>query len=235
MPTLSLSNQSHETRDRLIEAGTRLFAEHGFKGVSVRDLCTEAGANVAAVNYHFGGKQGLYDAIFDSTLAAEDSRFREALETVAALAARGREDRSQLAAAVGLYVRNLLGPLTAEDRRRWFAVLAIREMAFPGEGFEQIYRRRAEPAQTALTSIVTAARGADTPCETDYLQVHALTGMIWSFGIAKAILWKRMGWHGYTPELIQTVGDIITDLICRALAITPSASKGRPAGADTPE
>jgi AcrR family transcriptional regulator len=48
------------TRERLIAAATRLFAEHGFHSVSVRDICSEAGANVAAVNYHFQGKLGLY-------------------------------------------------------------------------------------------------------------------------------------------------------------------------------
>ncbi|WP_200330778.1 CerR family C-terminal domain-containing protein [Thiocystis violacea] len=222
-----------ETRDRLIEAGIRLFAEHGFKGVAVRDLCTEAEANIAAVNYHFGSKQGLYAAIFDTTLAADEARFREALATITALAERGRDEPSQLATAVNLYVRNLLGPLTGEERMRWFAVLAIREMAFPGDGFEQIYRRRAEPAQTALTRIVIAARQADTACETDCLQAHALLGMIWSFGIAKAILWKRLDWERYTPERIQTISDIITDLMCRALGIAPDRRPGERADTST--
>jgi AcrR family transcriptional regulator len=49
-----------DTRERLVAAATRLFAEHGFHKVSVRDICAEAGANVAAVNYHFAGKLGLY-------------------------------------------------------------------------------------------------------------------------------------------------------------------------------
>ncbi len=40
-----------------------LFAEHGFDNVTVRDICQQARANVAAVNYHFGGKSGLYDEV----------------------------------------------------------------------------------------------------------------------------------------------------------------------------
>ena len=39
-----------ETRQRLLDAAARLFAEHGFEKVTVRDICKEAGANVAAVN-----------------------------------------------------------------------------------------------------------------------------------------------------------------------------------------
>jgi len=49
-----------ETRDRVLKAAERLFAERGFKKVTVRDICRAARANVAAVNYHFGDKQGLY-------------------------------------------------------------------------------------------------------------------------------------------------------------------------------
>ena len=51
----------HEsTRRRLLEAAEVIFAEKGFKHANVREICQQAGANVAAVNYHFGGKEQLY-------------------------------------------------------------------------------------------------------------------------------------------------------------------------------
>ena len=51
-------------RDRLLDAAERLFCEKGFHGTSVRDLTTEANCNVAAINYHFGGKVELYSQMF---------------------------------------------------------------------------------------------------------------------------------------------------------------------------
>ncbi len=48
------------TRDRLIEVACAQFAERGFRGTTVARICREAGANIAAVNYHFGGKESLY-------------------------------------------------------------------------------------------------------------------------------------------------------------------------------
>ena len=54
------------TRDRLLEVAIALFAAHGYAGTSVRAICDAAGANVAAVNYHFGGKRALYDAALDA-------------------------------------------------------------------------------------------------------------------------------------------------------------------------
>ena len=57
------------TRARLLDAATELFAERGFRRVTVRDISVAAKANVAAVNYHFGDKRRLYAAVLDAALA----------------------------------------------------------------------------------------------------------------------------------------------------------------------
>lgn len=51
------------TRERLILAATRLFADGGYRGASVRDICNLARANPGAVSYHFGGKKQLYRSV----------------------------------------------------------------------------------------------------------------------------------------------------------------------------
>src|ERR1700743_147511 len=48
------------TRKKLLEVAGRVFAEHGYYAATVRDICAQAGSNVAAVNYHFRDKLGLY-------------------------------------------------------------------------------------------------------------------------------------------------------------------------------
>jgi len=55
-----LQQQEHSTRQRLIEAAGQLFAEKGFNGTSIRQVCAQAKVNLSAVDYHFGGKEGLY-------------------------------------------------------------------------------------------------------------------------------------------------------------------------------
>jgi len=85
------------TRQRLLDAGLRLFADKGFGGVTVRDLCRSADANVASVNYHFGDKLGLYREVMERALegAREDV-------TISAPEGAGPEDR------IRHYVRTLL-------------------------------------------------------------------------------------------------------------------------------
>jgi len=58
-----MSGGAKSTKERLLEATEQLVAEQGFDGVSLRDITTGAGVNVAAVNYHFGSKEKLYEAI----------------------------------------------------------------------------------------------------------------------------------------------------------------------------
>jgi TetR/AcrR family transcriptional regulator, regulator of cefoperazone and chloramphenicol sensitivity len=53
------------TKKRLIEAAGEVFAEHGFRAATIREICKRANASVSAVNYHFHDKEGLYEAVFD--------------------------------------------------------------------------------------------------------------------------------------------------------------------------
>ena len=52
-----------KTRQRVLEAAVEGFAEHGFRKATVRNICKRANANVAAINYHFRDKEGLYTSV----------------------------------------------------------------------------------------------------------------------------------------------------------------------------
>jgi TetR/AcrR family transcriptional regulator, regulator of cefoperazone and chloramphenicol sensitivity len=64
-----------KTKERLLAAATRVFADRGFKDTTVREICTLAGANLAAVNYHFGSKDKLYSTVLGEFLSSAFSRF----------------------------------------------------------------------------------------------------------------------------------------------------------------
>src|SRR5688572_31708077 len=66
-----------DTRESLLDAAEKLFSEHGIQSASLRQITQHAGANLAAVNYHFGSKDGLVRAVFSRRLRPmNDERFR---------------------------------------------------------------------------------------------------------------------------------------------------------------
>src|SRR2546421_8184495 len=70
----------HETRTRILDVAEELFMQHGFEGASMRMLTAKAGVNLAAVNYHFGSKHALIEAVFRRRLDPMNASRLAALE-----------------------------------------------------------------------------------------------------------------------------------------------------------
>jgi AcrR family transcriptional regulator len=106
-------------REALLEAASRLFAEDGVSGVSLRRIAEEAGVTPAMVHYYFGSKEGLYDALLERT-------FSRVLERVGAVIARG--------GALAELLDVLIGTFAAEP---WIPPLVIREVLSEGGRFRE--------------------------------------------------------------------------------------------------
>jgi len=65
---VTLDATSAGTKTRILDAAERLFVEHGFEATSLRSLTSAAGVNLAAVNYHFGSKEELFQAVLTRRL-----------------------------------------------------------------------------------------------------------------------------------------------------------------------
>lgn len=84
------------TRERIIETAEVLFAKHGYEGTSLRDITEHAGVNIAAVNYHFGSKEGLLTALLDRVIAPINA---ERLDLLAKASTNGTPDLRQVLTA----------------------------------------------------------------------------------------------------------------------------------------
>ncbi len=78
------------TRDKLIEAAGHVFAERGYRAATIREICRRAGANVAAVNYTFGDKMGLYTEVLRHSVRAAQTAADE--RRAGCQPVRGRRD-----------------------------------------------------------------------------------------------------------------------------------------------
>ena len=113
------------TRQLLLDSAEHLFAEKGFADTSVRDITAKAGCNLAAVNYHFGGKENLYVSVFQRVLAKLCERRISGLRTSAAQGDLGLEG------ILRAFATAFLEPLVDTSRGRLMMLLFMREMARP--------------------------------------------------------------------------------------------------------
>ena len=88
------------TRAKLVDAAARLFTEHGFEGVTIRDLENAAGVQRGLLAYHFKDKKSLWQAMADETFSELQEQIDPRLELIADLSAR-----EQIAYIVRFYVR----------------------------------------------------------------------------------------------------------------------------------
>lgn len=119
------SEAAGTTRKRILDAAERLFADRGFLETSVRDITAEAGVNLAAINYHFGGKDALYGEVIVRRLRLLRTRRLEAIRGALRPAA-GRPKLEDLLRAFGEAV---LEPTSDWGEGRVVVQLLTRELA----------------------------------------------------------------------------------------------------------
>lgn len=110
-----------ESRERILYAALRLFAEHGFAKTSTREIAKAAGVNIAAISYYFGDKAGLYSATFNEPMGGSSA------DLVALFGAPGLA----IAEALRLYMTAYVEPLKHGEIVRQCMRLHMREMVEP--------------------------------------------------------------------------------------------------------
>lgn len=203
------------TRADLIHAGIRLFGRQGFAATSVRQLALEAQANIAAIAYHFGGKDGL-------RLACAQEFGRRMATALAATP--GRPDPTPAEARTELHriLRAMLGFLLGDRDASELVPFMLRELAEDGPGVDAVYQGFAEPTHRRLCGLWARATGMAPESETVRLAVFALIGQLMYFRIGQSIVTRRMGW----TTLGATEIDQITRRITRNLDAMLDSEQG---------
>ena len=180
-----MSEKDRETRERVLEAATRLFAANGFKKVTVREICQEAHANVAAVNYHFGDKLGLYRNVLDR--AIEPMR---ATSEAAKQAGDGRPPEEKLRA----YIRVFLERVVAHGQDTWIHQLMAHEIANPTAALDMVIDQVIRPRLAYISEVVAGMLGR-APDDDEVLRC-ALSVQAQCHGVMKNAMLQRV-----VPEL----------------------------------
>jgi AcrR family transcriptional regulator len=162
MPT----RPSKVTRNKIIRAAARIFAEAGYDGASIRNIVARADVNQAAISYHFGSKEGLYRAVLKIAL--------EALQADASTAPAPAELARE--AALRAFIRRQLRPMLARDELSQYLRIFNWETVRPTPAFRKFVAEEAGPYLAGAAALV---RRFLPPDATDK---QAVLGALWLFG-----------------------------------------------------
>jgi AcrR family transcriptional regulator len=200
------------TRAKLLEAAGQVFAEYGFHAATVREICARAGANVAAVNYHFGDKAELYEEVLrQAVFAAHDAPMREALSTMPAQEALRRA------------VRYMLGKLCGAGRPSWTMRLMAHEMTQPTAALGRVVDEIISPNYAMLRRIIGSM--LDLPADHDKTRfcVHSIIGQVLHYAHGRPVIARLWPDLKTTEEGLDQIAQHIADFSLAYLKAYPKA------------
>ncbi len=200
-PSITDKAEQDPTRAHLLEAAGEVFAEVGFRAATVREICQRAGANIAAVNYHFGDKEQLYRAVLRETHRAAMDKYPSDF----GLAPDARPEE-RLRAFVFSFLMRIFskGPSARHGK------LMAREMIEPTGALDEVVRENIRPMAERLMSIVGGLLGRKVEAETLHLCAMSVVSQILHYHHCRPVMMRMFPGMKFDTAAIEKLSDHIT-------------------------
>jgi AcrR family transcriptional regulator len=209
------------TRLALIRAALDLFGAKGFEAASTRAVAAAAGANLASIAYHFGGKQGLRLACADHVIET----IRGFLGPTLAAAGSAPPTSAEASALLERVLAAFVAFMVVRPEAQSIARFVVREMFEPTEAFERIYAEAFAPMHERFCAVWAAATGASADAAETRLATLAMLGQILYFRVARRVALRRLGWSDIGAREGEAIRAMLTTHLHAALA---AAREGAP-------
>jgi len=208
------------TRERIMDAALDLFGERGLTGTTVRDIAQRAKVNVAAISYHFGGKDELYRAVATTVIGSIEARVRH---RVAPLLDNPPRDPAAALKALEDLVETMVEVIVGPEEMRRVARFIIREQMQPTFAFEILFGVMSR-LHGAATRLLALAAGLDPEAKETMLRVFLILGQVLFLRIAEAAVLRRLQLKRYDEALLTDVKALVRQNV-RAMVL--AAREGR--------
>jgi AcrR family transcriptional regulator len=195
------SRAADPTREKLLEVAGHVFADRGYQAATIREICVRARANVAAVNYHFGDKLGLYTEVLRQSMrAAQLEAVQNALDKTA--------PPEDILRAV---IRARLRGLWRGDLPDWHFRILTHELAQPSPAFRQFINKVGRPIFNRLLELVGGMTGLPPDDDKTRLCAVSIMGQILAYVFPAPFLTRVWPGLKMTREQVERIADHIAD------------------------
>jgi TetR/AcrR family transcriptional regulator, regulator of cefoperazone and chloramphenicol sensitivity len=202
------------TRSRLLKAAAAVFAEIGFSAATVRQICTKAEVNVAAVNYHFGDKLGLYTEVLKHS-AGPDAQLKI---RAAMAAAPSAED------ALRIFARGMFEKAYG-DRPEADMKIITREMVNPTPAFDAVVDQVVRPQYKELCGVFGQIIGHPAGSDATRLCVYSFMGQILHYFHGREMIARLSPALSIPKERNRIADHIVAFTIAGLKATTPAVER----------
>jgi len=185
--------QPEGTHARLLEVAGQIFAAEGFQAAKVRNICARAGVNIAAVNYHFGDKLGLYKEVLQFALCAAGT----AAQIELGLPGKTPEEKLRR------FVRGTLQQMYGEGQPAWPVRLMTHELAQPTPAFEGVVEQIMRPKYDALRGLVAGVIGRPADNRSTRLCVQSIMGQVVIYAHGREVVKRLWPELRFTPDTLD--------------------------------
>lgn len=202
-----------DTRLRILEVALAAFGENGFEGASTRAIATQAQSNVAALQYYFGGKDGLYRACAEHLVAKARTGLSEA--TALLDDADPDETRDALIERLCLFLDRQAVYLYADDDTGNWVLFLTREQtrAEPSAAFDLIFEQLIAPLHARSAQLLGRIMGKAADDPDVKLTMSMLTSLLLSMRVASQTTRRLMGWSDVRGERLDMVRAALRRLV----------------------
>lgn len=205
-----------QTRSRLIDAAGQVFSEKGFAGATVREICARADANVAAVNYHFRDKVGLYVEVMKESMAqaAEEDR-RLVADT----------ESTPHGIVTALITAMLQRISTPGVRSAWHVRIMAHELVKPSPALDRVVQEVMTPRYDMLRGVIARIIGLPPDHDTTRLCAHSIIGQVIHYAHAKPVIGRLWPSLQFSPERVQEIAEHIARFSLAGMARSASTQE----------
>jgi AcrR family transcriptional regulator len=211
------TSPSSDTRHKIIEAAGESFADFGYRHTTIRVVSQHAGVNIAAINYHFGGKKNLYLAILDYWRTKAFEKYPLDLNVVATELPQER---------LRTFVRVLLFRILDEGEGSRFARLMAQEFIQPTGSLDVIVEEVMRPLFTFLSATVRQLLNDRSPEQTVVLCCASVVGQVFQFYLGRHVMRRLLNREKLSREEIEAVADHIARFSIYAIEAIAAENRG---------